>query len=102
MEGYTINEAASKMNLTPFYVRKCIREGKIQSELEQIGETKVKRHRISEEEITRFESRDKKQVGKRDDGRNKYTIYLTTEEFAELTANNEDLLIGRANVKKSA
>ena len=101
MNGYTINEASSKMNLTPFYVRKCIREGKIQSELEQVGETKVMRHIISAEEIERFETRDKKSVGKRDDGRNKYTIYLTTEEYTELVDENEGLLIGRANVKKS-
>jgi len=101
MNSYTINEAASKMSLTPFYVRKCIREGKIQSELEQIGDTKVQRHKISAEEIERFETRDKKQVGKRDDGRNKYTIYLTLEEYEELIEENDDLLIGRANVKKA-
>ncbi len=100
MNSYTINEAASKMNLTPFYVRKCIRENKIQSELEQIGDTKVHRHKISEEEIERFETRDKRQVGKRDDGRNKYTIYLTPEEFSDLTEKNGDLLIARSNQKK--
>ena len=100
MTSYTINEAAVKMNLTPFYVRKCIREDKIQSTLEQIGDTKVHRHKISEEEITRFETRDKKQVGKRDDGRNKYTIYLTLEEYEELIDTNDDLLISRSNKKK--
>lgn len=101
MNSYTINEAASKMNLTPFYVRKCIRENKIQSTLEQIGDTKVQRHKITEEEIERFETRDKRQVGKRDDGRNKYTIYLTPEEFTDLTEQHDELLIARANQKKS-
>jgi len=100
MNGYTINEASSKMNLTPFYVRKCIREGKLDSTLEQIGDTKVHRHRISEAELERFETRDKKSVGKRDDGRNKYTIYLNDAEFEALIEKNDDLLIARSNIKK--
>ena len=100
MNGYTINEASSKMNLTPFYVRKCIREGKLDSTLEQIGDTKVYRHKITEEEIERFETRDKKSVGKRDDGRNKYTIYLNDAEFEALIEKNDDLLIARSNIKK--
>lgn len=100
-ETYTINEASSKMNLTPFYVRKCIREGKLDSTLEQIGDTKVHRHIITLEELERFENRPKKQVGKREDGRNKYTIYLNLGEFETLVEQHPDLLIGRSNVKKS-
>ena len=101
MNGYTINEAASKLELTPFYIRKCIREDKLASTLEQVGDTKVMRHRISDEELERFANRPKKQVGKRDDGRNKYTIYLTVEEYTELIAHDSELLIARANQKKS-
>ena len=101
MNSYTINEAAVKLELTPFYVRKCIREDKLSSTLEQIGDTKVQRHIISEEELERFANRPKKQVGKRDDGRNKYTIYLTIEEYDELIAQHDELLIARANQKKS-
>jgi hypothetical protein len=100
---FTIKTAAEKLNLTEFYVRKCIREGKIEAELEQIGATQVERWVITEKALEEFANRPKQAVGKRDDGRNKFTIYLTPEELEALSewlADNP-VPFGRANPPKS-
>jgi len=102
---YTINQASELLELTPFYVRKCVREGKIQTDLRPIEGTKIMRHHISSEELEKFGNRERRGVGKRDDGRNKYTIYLLKEELdqvRELLTSIEfeqDLLV-RANPPK--
>lgn len=102
---YTINEAAEVLGLTPFYVRKCIRENKLPSTLVQVGETKVHRHEISEEDVELFSKRPRRQVGKREDGRNKFVIYLSPSEIEgfESLIESEDYAhtFNRANPPKS-
>jgi hypothetical protein len=81
---YNITQAAQELNLTPFYVRKCIKAGKIQAEQRLIENTSIMRYEISAEALEEFASREKKSVGKRDDNRNKYTLYATKSELIEI------------------
>jgi len=48
---YTINEISQKLHLTPFYVRKCIREKKLKSTLVQLSNKDIFRHEVSEEDL---------------------------------------------------
>ena len=101
-----LNTAAKMLELTPFYVRKCIREDKLEATLEQIPGKNVERWMIDESEIERFASREKKSVGKRDDGRNKYTLYATRDEYAAVVEMLESIdfetsLLARANPPKT-
>jgi len=103
---YTLTQAASKLQLTEFYVRKCIREGKIQAASELIPNTRIERYVIEAAEIERFAAREKANVGKRPDGRNKYTLYANDAELKQIRAMMTDLglnekLLSRANPPKA-
>ena len=79
---YDIPEAAIRMNFTPSYVRKLIREGSITTEFKPIAEgSLVKKHFLSEEEVQRFFLETPRKTH-RVDGRNKYVIYMSPSEFA--------------------
>ena len=83
--SYNISQVSVLSDLTPFYVRKMIKTGKLPAHRELIGDTRVERWVIEEEDLQGFLSRERKGFGKRDDGRNKYTVYLTHQEFTSLT-----------------
>ena|SRR3990172_1296219 len=104
---FNINQAAVRLDLTPFYIRKCIKAGKLPAQRELIGDTKVERWIIAEEDLQAFAERERHGFGKRDDGRNKYTIYATPAELAtiiELLGDNVDdaCLPARANPPKAS
>lgn len=98
---FTIKTAAVELGLTEFYVRKCIRENKIDAHQELIANTRVSRWIIEDEALAEFANRPKKSVGKREDGRNKYTIYLLQDELEALVEQHPELLIARANPPKA-
>ena len=105
MSGYTINTMSAELGLSSFYIRKCIREDKIKTTRVQVDDTKVYRHEISEQDFNLFKNRERKGFGKRDDGRNKYTIYLTQSELSTLQDLIEDeeysSLLQRSNPSKN-
>jgi len=81
----TLKEAAKSANLTEFYVRKCIRLGSLKAQKYLVpGADKVERYEIDSEVWQAWLSREKRNVGKRPDNRNKYVLYATEPEFAEL------------------
>ena len=82
-----INQASARLQLTPFYVRKCIKKETLHAKLVLVSDdSEVRRYEITEEAIEEFEMRERKSVGKREDGRNKFNIYLTPVEYAKLSA----------------
>lgn len=82
---YTIRTAAKKLNKSEQYIRKCVREGKIETELNPIKAGSVTmRHEISEAELERFAKRTSNRSS-REDGRNKYVAYLSQSEFKAVT-----------------
>lgn len=105
----TIRQVAAKLNKSEQYIRRCIREGKIESTLVQIKEgSKIKRHEISDEALEMFANRSSNRSS-REDGRNKYVAYFNNEEFesvVELLIANDLAevaeLIARANPSKNA
>ena len=103
--SHTINSMSKELGLSSFYIRKCVREDRIETTLVQVGDTKVMRHEISNEAFEAFKNRERKGFGKRDDGRNKYTIYLTPSELDALQELIEDQdfasLLNRSNPSKN-
>lgn len=107
----TIRQTAQQMNVSEMYVRKLIKEGKLQSSLEVIPGTKIERHNISEASIIAFQKRASNRSS-RDDGRNKFTLYATPKEleaiFKAINASdtlknfNAAELITRANPPKNS
>lgn len=100
---YSIEEAANYLNLHSHYVRKLVREGKIETEMVNVTPTsKVKKHMISQVTLDNYKKNHETRTN-RTDGRNKYTIYLNQEELESLLKNNPDLrdLISRSNPSKS-
>ena len=99
---YNLTQAAAYLELSPFYVRKCIKAGKIDATLNLIEDTQVARHEMSQEALDVFKSRERKSVG-RDDNRNKFVIYLSKAELAEHTKTLQAIGadFGRANKPKS-
>jgi hypothetical protein len=98
---YTINQATTYLGIKSFYLRKLLKSGRIESTKEQIGSTKVYRNMIPQASLDNYLATKKIGFGKREDGRNKYTIYLTEPEFKELTKSFPKALIAKANIKKS-
>jgi hypothetical protein len=75
MSTYTLEQAAAKLGIVPHYARKCVHEGKLKASMSTVPGTRIPRLEITEEAIAEFDAREKKQVGKREDGRNKYVWY---------------------------
>jgi len=90
-EGLTINIVAELTGLGAAYIRKCIREGKLESELVQMEGRETKRHEMTREAVDAWMEGKGSRVGKRDDGRNKYSLYLTPEELVEVIAGMEGI-----------
>lgn len=100
--GYlTINEAVVEYSLSPVWVRRMVHQEKVDFIRVQVGDTKVSRIEISIDSLDKRASMSK---SRRTDGRNKFTVYATSEEFKTLqtllSENGLDIPIGRANPSK--
>lgn len=80
---YTIKEIVAKYNLSNVYVRRMIQQGKlITTKVPVIGMKNTFKHVVDEEELVRWRS--SSQHNKREDGRNRFILYATSEEKATL------------------
>ena len=80
MATLSIKAAADKFNKHPHYIRKLVREGKVESSLQPSPHnSNIKRHEIDEESLTSYLSTSGGR-GRRDDGRRKFTLYLDVNE----------------------
>jgi excisionase family DNA binding protein len=98
--SFTIKEAAIELGLSTVYIRRMIQNGKIATVKTQVGDTEVWRHEIAAAELAKW----RKDAGSRTtrtDGRNKYALYATAEELAEinewLAENENGAIVERAN-----
>ena len=100
----SINDVAREFELSPIYVRNAIRHQLIETTMVPIApESKTLKHLMTREAVVAWrETRNSR--SRREDGRNKFTLYATPEEKAQieaLLANNEiGALIEKAYVKK--
>lgn len=108
MDKYTIRQASREMNVSEMYVRKLIKEGKLESELVTIPGTKIERHEISAESLKAFQERSSNRSS-REDGRNKFTVYFTAAEYEQAVAKLSEIegfdvaeLLNRANPPKNS
>ena len=99
----SIKEVCSKYGLSEVYVRRMILKGKLASEKVEIA-TNTYKHMIAIEEVERWRKASKGVGSRRDDKRNKFTIYATSEEIAQVQKLIENAKIEspivRSNAKK--
>jgi excisionase family DNA binding protein len=102
---YTIKQAAQYVGKSAEYVRRAIHQGKILTTKVEIANNTF-RHEIAHEELMKWRASAEGGGSRREDGRNKFTIYGTPSEMLALQAllkeNGITLPLKRANkVKKS-
>jgi hypothetical protein len=97
---FSIKAAAAELGLSEVYVRRAIQTGKLATTKTQVGDTEVWRHEISEETLNAWR-KDAGARSTRTDGRNKYTVYATSEELAAFKAwlveSKSKMVLERAN-----
>lgn len=97
---YSIKAAASALGLSEVYIRRMIQHGKLATTKVQVGDTEVWRHEIAEAELNKWRKSSSTRT-QREDGRNKFVMYATSDELAKiqklLAANNVHAVIERAN-----
>jgi|GEM_PF-6725087 len=102
-EMLSIKEVCAKFGLSEVYVRRMILKGKLQSEKVLIA-TNTYKHLIAIEEVERWRKASNGAGSRRDDKRNKFTIYATPDEIAEVQKLIEKAKIEspivRSNAKK--
>jgi len=101
-QEYGIKDVCRLLDLSMVYVRRMILKGKIQSRKVEIGNNTYK-HMILGSEIIRWRT-DVGNRSRREDGRSKFTLYSTKEEFVRIQEllKQEDIqsLIQRPNKVK--
>ena len=101
----SIKEVCNKYGFSEVYVRRMISKGKIEVIRKPIKpNSKVIKIFIEEEEFEKFLGN--RSRGRRNDGRNKFTVYLLPEEFEKFIEfmNSEDIpseLLQRTNKPKT-
>lgn len=84
MKEYDLKETCNMLGLSPVYVRRMILQGKLKSRKVEIA-TNTYKHLISEDEIKRWRGTIKGTgIRRREDGRNKFNIYCSPDEFDKL------------------
>jgi hypothetical protein len=98
----TIKEVVVMSGLSENYVRKAIMSGSLVATKEQIPGRKTERNIIKREDYDAWRASTAAHT-RREDGRNKYVVYLTPEEEVKLMALVKELEFGktlqRANIK---
>lgn len=102
-KGYlTIKEASEKYGLSTVWIRRMVHQNQLEVIRVKVGDTNVERIEILETSIATRASGSK---SRRDDGRNKFVLYATPEEYETLTAllaeHKLETPIARANPPKS-
>lgn len=102
---YTIKQLIEVSGLSNVYIRRAISTGKLEATKERVGDTKVFRNVVTESAYNAWRATTASR-SRREDGRNKYTLYATAEEFAQIEellakAKNE-AIVARANAAKVA
>jgi len=103
-DALSIKEAAEASGLSNVYIRRAILTGKLPSTKVQVGDTEVMRHEIAVEDFNAWRASTASR-SRRDDGRGKYTVYASPEEYAEivelLKEKELETPIGKANDRET-
>jgi hypothetical protein len=104
MSNYlSIKEAAVEFDLSECWIRRMVHQGKLPHKRVQVGDTKVSRIEIP---VSALKARASLSRSRREDGRNKFVLYATPAEYAQLQKllSDADLAtpIARANPPKSS
>jgi hypothetical protein len=98
----TLKQAVAQSGLSMIYIRRAINEGKLPASKEQIGSTKVYRNVIKVADFEAWRA-SRGTRSRREDGRNKFDLYATPEEYETLAelckANDLECPIKRSNAK---
>jgi len=79
---YTIKEICIELKLSEVYVRRMIHHGKIKTTKVEIAKNTFK-HQIAEDELNRWR-KETSGRSKREDGRSKFTLYATADEYDKI------------------
>lgn len=103
-EKLGINDICAEYGLSRCYVQRSIAKGKLPTELVEIGKNTFK-HFATREDVEAWRSGTKSRTS-RVDGRNKFVMYATPDEYADLqqilAERNNAAIVERANQPKSA
>ena len=103
-EELSIKDVCEEYNLSQVYVRRSILKGKLKSHTITIAKNTTK-HMMFREDVEAWRSLVGEGGSRRDDGRNKYNVYCTQEEYEKLQSLLEEthleLPIQRSNPPKS-
>ena len=83
MNKISIKQAVKMSGLSENYIRKAIKKGDIQTTKELIGSTKVEKNWLDADQFNSWREA-ASQHSKREDGRNKFVVYMNADEVAEL------------------
>ncbi len=82
MNTYGIKSAAAYLGVDEQYLRKLVREGKLQTIMVPVKPgSSVMKHQITQEALDDRKNNAGHKAGGRSDGRNKWTVYATKEEI---------------------
>ena len=99
-----IDDVRELTHLSEMRVRTAMRRGELVSHLEPVKEGSKTNHRVTTPEDVLAWRKSTEAHTKRDDGRNKYNIYMTPDEYEVVTklfkANKVVVPIGFANKRK--
>jgi hypothetical protein len=80
---YSIREVVSLTGVNEQFLRKLIRDGRIQTVKRQIRDTKVEKHVIPGQSILNYANSSVTRTSRKD-GRNKYTLYANAAEIEKI------------------
>ena len=89
---YSIKKVAEYTNMFDNYIRKLIREDKLVSKLVTVSGTNIPKRMIQGKSIIAY-LLSAKSGSKREDGRNKWIVYLSDAEYKAITKAYPTLLI---------
>ena len=102
---YNLESAAAYLGIKRFHMHELVVKGKVPAVKQAHPEfPKIIRWVVTQEALDTYKATRKQGVGKRADGRNKFTIHLTVEELVKVQAALKDLpgvQIARSNPGKS-
>lgn len=88
--AYTIKSLSKKFGHSEVYIRRMITQGKLKTTKEKIAKNTY-RHKISTEDYNSWRASTVTR-SKRDDNRNKFTFYLSPQEYKEVSKLLQDKL----------
>lgn len=89
---YGIKDAAKYLGVDEQYLRKLVREGKLETQMVPVKSgSQVMKHLITQDTLDARKANAGAKAGGRKDGRNKWTVYATPAEMAQIAKLCQEL-----------